>query len=208
MPSGRPLLLLHSAYGLRPAIREAQARLAGAGFAVDTPDLYGGRTADRLEDALALRDRLDRAQVLAELADRAEALRARCGGAPLTLVGFSYGASRALDLALGDTGRPREGPAGVEAVVLFHGTSDISRPHGAEPLSLRLLGHFGQADSWEPPEQVDQVAAQLRAAGAAVTVHWYAGVGHLFTDAGLPEFDPAATALAWQRTLVWLEPGP
>jgi dienelactone hydrolase len=80
MPSGRPLLLLHSAYGLRPAIREAQARLAAAGFAVDTPDLYGGRTADRPEDALALRDRLDRAQVLAELADRAEALRVRCGG--------------------------------------------------------------------------------------------------------------------------------
>jgi dienelactone hydrolase len=95
----------------------------------------------------------------------------------------------------------------VASYVLFHGTSDISRAHGAGPLSLRVLGHFGQADPWEPPEQGDQVAAQLRAAGAAVTVYWYAGAGHLFTDPGLPEFDPAATALAWQRTLVWLEPG-
>jgi dienelactone hydrolase len=69
------------------------------------------------------------------------------------------------------------------------------------------LGHFGQGDPWEPPEQVDQVAARLRAAGAAVTVYRYAGAGHLFTDAGLPEFDPAAIALAWQRTLDWLELG-
>jgi dienelactone hydrolase len=75
-------------------------------------------------------------------------------------------------------------------------------------LSVRVLGHFGQADPWAPPGQVDQVAAQLRAAGAAVTVYRYAGAGHLFTDAGLPGFDPAATALAWQRTLAWLGPGP
>jgi dienelactone hydrolase len=39
-------------------------------------------------------------------------------------------------------------------------------------------------------------------------VYRYAGAGHLFTDAGLPAFDPAATALAWQRTLARLEPGP
>jgi dienelactone hydrolase len=77
MPRGRPLLLLHSAYGLRPAIREAEARLAEAGFVVDTPDLYGGHIADRPEDALALRGTLDRARVLAELADPPR----RCGPA-------------------------------------------------------------------------------------------------------------------------------
>ncbi|MQA88585.1 MAG: hypothetical protein GEV03_29245 [Streptosporangiales bacterium] len=122
MPVGRPLLLLHSAYGLRPAIRDAEARLTAAGFIVDAPDLYGGRTADRMEDALALRDTLDRTRVLADLADRTEALRARCAQAPLTAIGFSYGASRALDLALADDG--------VRAVVLFHGTSEprVARP--------------------------------------------------------------------------------
>jgi len=62
--TGRPLLLLHSAYGLRPAIRDAQARLTAAGFLVDTSDLYGGQTANRLDDVLALRNRLDRTRVL------------------------------------------------------------------------------------------------------------------------------------------------
>jgi dienelactone hydrolase len=196
MPTGRPLLLLHSAYGLRPAIRDAEARLAAAGFIVDTPDLYGGQTADRLEDAMALRDTLDRTRVLADLADRAEALRARYGQAPLTVIGFSYGASRALELALTDPG--------IHAVVLFHGTSP-PQPRTGGPLSVRVLGHFGQADEWEPPERVEQVARRLRAAGVAVTVHWYAGAGHLFTDSGLPEFEPAATELAWRRNLAWLE---
>jgi dienelactone hydrolase len=77
--AARPLLLLHSAYGLRVAIGDAQARLAAAGFVVEAPDLHGGQTADCLQEALLLRDRLDREQVLAELRDRAGALRARCG---------------------------------------------------------------------------------------------------------------------------------
>lgn len=39
-----------------------------------------------------------------------------------------------------------------------------------------------------------------------MTVYAYPGVGHLFTDPGLEEFDPAACELAWQRTLAWLQP--
>jgi dienelactone hydrolase len=189
----RPLLLLHSTYGLRAAIGDAQARLAAAGFVVEAPDLYGGQTADRLHEALLLRDRLDREQVLADLRDRAGSLRARCGGAPLTVVGFSYGASRALDLAMED---PE-----IAAVVVFHGTSQAA---AAGRLSVRVLGHFGAEGPYEPPEQVALVTARLRAAGAAVTVYAYPGVGHLFTDPGLEEFDPAACELAWQRTLAWL----
>jgi dienelactone hydrolase len=194
VPAVRPLLLLHSAYGLRAAIGDAHARLAAAGFVVETPDLYGGRTADRLQDALALRDRLlGHGQVLADLQQRARALRDRCGGAPLTVVGFSYGASRALDLALAD---PQ-----IEAVVLFHGTGQVP---AAGRLSVRVLGHFGTEDPFEPPEAVAAFTRRLRAAGAAVTVHAYPGAGHLFTDPGLEEFDAAAAELAWQRTLAWL----
>jgi hypothetical protein len=43
MPTGRPLLLLHSAYGLRPAIRDAEARLTAAGFVGSGPCRAYGR---------------------------------------------------------------------------------------------------------------------------------------------------------------------
>ncbi len=36
------VVLLHSAYGLRPAVLDAADRLRRAGHQVDTPDLYDG----------------------------------------------------------------------------------------------------------------------------------------------------------------------
>lgn len=61
---------------------------------------------------------------------------------------------------------------------------------------MRVLGHVGAEDPYEPPEQVALVTARQRAAGAAVAVYAYRGVGHLVTDPG-QEFDPAACELAW-----------
>jgi dienelactone hydrolase len=55
----------------------------------------------------------------------------------------------------------------IAAVVVFHGTSQVA---AAGRLSVRVLGHFGAEDPYEPPEQVALVTARLRAAGAAVTV--------------------------------------
>src|SRR5258705_8525046 len=88
------VLLVHSAYGLRVAIREAEARLTFAGHEVRAPDLYGGRTAHTVADALALRDHLGRDTLLAEAAAFAEAWPPDAYG------GFSLGASFAQHIAL------------------------------------------------------------------------------------------------------------
>ena len=44
------IMLFHSTYGLRPAVREAADRLRAAGHEVWTPDLFDGRTFDTVEE--------------------------------------------------------------------------------------------------------------------------------------------------------------
>ncbi|CAM5689203.1 Dienelactone hydrolase OS=Streptomyces alboniger OX=132473 GN=CP975_09025 PE=4 SV=1 [Streptomyces alboniger] len=49
------IVLFHSTYGLRPAVRQAADRLRDAGHQVWTPDLFEGRTFDTVEEGMAHR---------------------------------------------------------------------------------------------------------------------------------------------------------
>src|SRR4051812_18723874 len=44
------IMLFHSTYGLRPAVRQAADRLREAGHEVWTPDLFEGRTFETVEE--------------------------------------------------------------------------------------------------------------------------------------------------------------
>ena len=50
------LVLFHSGYGLRPAVRAAAERIRALGWRVHTPDLYRGVTADTAEEGGTTRD--------------------------------------------------------------------------------------------------------------------------------------------------------
>ncbi|WP_247676600.1 dienelactone hydrolase family protein, partial [Micromonospora sp. M51] len=83
----RHVVLFHSVYGLRPAVRAAADRLRAAGHQVSTPDLYGVPAADTVEEGFALLDKIGQEVVL----DRA---RAALRDLPpqTVLAGFSMGA--------------------------------------------------------------------------------------------------------------------
>src|SRR5437868_1902127 len=52
--SGPGVLVLHSWWGLTPFFRQVCDRLADAGFVAMAPDLHGGVTADKPDEAEAL----------------------------------------------------------------------------------------------------------------------------------------------------------
>jgi carboxymethylenebutenolidase len=195
--SGRGVLVLHAWWGLNDTIKALCTRLADAGFVAFAPDLYHGKVADTIEGAEALVEALNanNAQAKAEVAGAAAFLRERAGEAGgLAVIGFSLGAYFALDLASAD-------PEHVRAVVLFYGTgdADVSASRAA------YLGHFAENDPYEAAEYVDALEAALRAAGRPVTFHRYPGTGHWFFEPDRSDaYDPAAEALAWERTLAFL----
>jgi dienelactone hydrolase len=182
------ILLLHSVYGLRPAVLAAADRLRAAGHQVTTPDLYEVPAVDTVEDGFAVLDKIGRTTVL----DRA---RAAAAGLPAetVLAGFSMGAGVAGALL---AERPE-----AAALLLLHGT-------GGDPASVRpglpVQLHLADPDEYEPQDEVDDWQRAMTAAGAEVAVHRYPGAGHLYTDPGTPDHDAPATALTWDRALAFL----
>lgn len=180
------IVVLHSAYGLRRAVHDGAERLRALGHVVEVPDLYGGRVADTLPEALKLRDELGRERLL----ERAIALCSRAR--PDALVGFSLGGSLAQRVVV-RTGAPR-------TLILFHGAAeDAASPQPG----LRIQAHFARDDAFSPEDEVARWQESFVAAGARVEVHWYRG-GHLFTDPDLPDFDAPSAAMAWDRTIALL----
>jgi len=84
--------------------------------------------------------------------------------------------------------------------VMPHGKPDFTNISGP------VLGHFGTADAFIPPDDARKLEAELRDAGAEVTFHFYEGAGHaFFNDTNrLGTYDKDAAETSWQRTVSFL----
>ncbi|MEU6077663.1 dienelactone hydrolase family protein [Micromonospora sp. NPDC047074] len=182
------VVLLHSVYGLRPAVLAAADRLRAAGHHVVTPDLYGAPAVDTIEEGFALLDRVGEAAVLGRA-------RAALHEAPpdAVLAGLSMGAGMAGAL-LGE--RPD-----AAALLLLHGAGGA--PEAVRP-GLPVQLHMADPDEYPPEPELGRWQRAMAGAGADLSVHRYPGVGHFYTDPDLPDHDPAATAQTWDRALAFL----
>lgn len=192
------VLLLHAWWGLNDTMKAYCTRLAESGFAAFAPDLYHGKIARTIDDAEKLGSALDAnyLQAKAEIAEATSYLIERVGASEkgLAVIGFSLGAFYALDLAAAD-------PKHIHSVVLFYGTGggDFSNSRAA------YLGHFAEDDEYEPLSNVNELEESLRRAGRQVTFYRYPGTGHWFCEPDRTQaYNPAAAALAWERTLSFL----
>ncbi|MQY05296.1 dienelactone hydrolase family protein [Actinomadura macrotermitis] len=183
------ILLLHSMYGLRPAVHQAAERLRAAGHEVHVPDLYDGRVVDTPEEGIAIKEEIGRDELLR----RAVAAAAPISGRGLVYAGFSLGGALAQNLALADD---RAG-----GLLLMHGTSDLADDASTEiPVQL----HVADPDTAEPVDWLNAWYLRMRRAGADAEVFRYRGAGHLFTDPGLPDYDAEAAGRAWAIALDFL----
>ncbi|MET7932219.1 dienelactone hydrolase family protein [Streptomyces sp. NPDC005322] len=184
------ILLFHSTYGLRPAVRAAADRLRAAGHEVIVPDLFKGRTAGTVEEGMELRDEIGREELL----KRAITAAAPHSDRGLVYAGFSLGGSIAQNLALGDDK--------ARGLLLLHGTSDIADDAAADDLPVQL--HVADPDPFEPHDWLNAWYLRMRRAGADVEVFRYPGAGHLYTDPELPDYDEEAAEATWRVALGFL----
>lgn len=169
------ILLLHSAYGLRPAVTRFADSLRTRGHEVRVPDFYDGHV--YTDDAgLAYRDEVGGRALLERLQPALETLPADA-----VLAGFSLGAAFAQRLA-GD--RPR-----AAAVVLLHHVSPLRSGWSGQPVQV----HRYAEDPWIDPVDVNALRTAATAAAAGFEDVVFAGRGHLFTDTDLPDGDAEAT---------------
>ncbi|WP_395296561.1 dienelactone hydrolase family protein [Kitasatospora hibisci] len=185
------ILLLHSVYGLRPAVHAAADRLRAAGHTVHTPDLFEGRTFEDVEEAMAYKEEVGNDELLRRAVGAAAPLLG--ADAALVYAGFSLGGSLAQNLALADEN--------ARGLLLLHGTSDI-REDAATTIPVQL--HVAEPDPFESEDWLNAWYLNMRKAGADVEVHRYHGAGHVFTDPDLPDHDAEAAEQAWAVALDFL----
>ncbi len=200
------IVVLHAWWGLTEPFRQVCDRLAQDGFVALAPDLYRGKTTAAVEEAQALVAALDQQEerVRGDIRGAVQFLRQHeatsatspaDGRGTLALIGFSLGGAYALDMSVNLAEE-------IAAVVTFYAAytgPDYRRAKAA------YLCHFAEDDPYEPAESAAQMQQALQAAGRPATFYTYPGTKHWFFEANRPDaFDAAAAALAWERTIAFL----
>jgi len=193
---GPGVLVLHAWWGLTPFFKQLCDRLAEAGFVALAPDLLAGHTTDDPEEA---RETLADADMDATLdLVRSSVLTLRGLPAtpttPIGTLGFSMGGSWALWIA-------SRMPEQVAATVVFYGTQNVDM----SPATSAFLGHFAEVDPYVDDDERTLLEADLHVLDKDVEFHHYPGTGHWFFEEDRPAYDEPAAALAWDRTLAFLQ---
>lgn len=191
-----PIVLFHSALGLRTGVLEWANRLRTAGYAVHTPDLYQGVVCDTVPDGVqALRE----VGGLAVLRDRALTALSVLPQA-VAYAGFSIGAELAALMCLV---RPE-----ALGAVLMHGAFPgqlTCHSTWRWPSTVPVQVHFSKADPFRVPAELEVLRSIVERSGAGLELHEYPGAGHLFADPGLPDFDSDNAQAMEARVLRFLD---
>jgi carboxymethylenebutenolidase len=189
------VLVVHENRGLNPHIEDVTRRLALEGFVAFAPDALfplGGYPGDE-DKARELFPKLDQSKTVEDFVTAARRLRADANGnGRLGVVGFCYGGSMSNLLAT-------RLPELAAAVPFYGGAAPLDRV-GA--IKAKLLLHFASNDErinaqWPPYRDT------LEVAGVSFEAFTYPNTQHGFNNDTTPRFDPAAAALAWERTVAF-----
>lgn len=190
------VVLIHENRGLNPHIRDMARRLALAGYRVLAPDYLstqGGTPADE-DQAREQFTKLD-AGLARQISLAAVAALRQAGSSKVGAVGFCWGGGQVGQLAV-------HAPD-LQAAVVYYGPAPASSDVAA--IRAPLLLHYAGLDE-RINAGVPGFTAALQAAGVRHSVYTYPGVNHAFNnDSNAARYDAAAAALAWQRTLAFLQ---
>jgi carboxymethylenebutenolidase len=196
---GPATIVMQEWWGLDEHIRSVCDRLAAEGFFALAPDLFRGETASQPSEAEQKMMAMSMDQAEQDMCGAAAYLSSQAGveGSGVGSVGFCLGGGLSVWAA---ATCPQITAAVTYYYVMPHGKPDFTNISGP------VLGHFGTADAFIPPDDARKLEAELRDAGAEVTFHFYEGAGHaFFNDTNrLGTYDKDAAETSWQRTVSFL----
>ena len=206
---GPGIVVLQEIFGVSDYIRRRAQDLTDLGYVVLAPEIYW-RTGDvgpfegatGLEQGMAAVETLDWTQAVLDGASAVQALRANAEvNGPVGLLGFCFGGGLAFNVAAhleSDAG----GAEPVDGMVSYYGSA-LRGLVDAMTVTTPSLHHFGLADSYIDESEVRRIE-QVVTQQPDTTFCTYEGADHAFDNSDFPLHHPAASALAWERTVQWL----
>jgi dienelactone hydrolase len=185
------VVLFHHALGLTPGITAFADELRRAGHTVHTPDLFGGRTFDTIEEGVSHAQEIGFGEVIERGTRAVEGLPAE-----LVYGGFSLGVVVAQKLA--------QTRAGARGALLFYSCVPTSEFGSSWPNGVPVQIHGMDADPYFVGEGDIDAARALIEEAEDGELFLYPGDQHYFADSTLPSYDAKAAALLRQRVLDFL----
>jgi len=186
------VLVLHPWWGLNADVRASAERLRREGYEVAAPDLFHGRVATTQEEAKALSGEVGKnwQSAMTEIEAALEKLVAD----RVAVLAWSMGVWFSWQLA-------QAHPDRIRGLVSYYGYGEFEPGAKLPP----ILGHFAENDEFDSVEDVRGVERKLIEAKHVAEFDVYPGTKHWFDEPSRPEYDKAASELAWKRTLAFLD---
>jgi len=189
------ILLVHEWWGLNNQIKSVASEFANQGYRALAVDLYRGHVADTGADARALMNAVDPSVATETLKIWVRWLREHGqAGDKLATIGWCFGGGWSLNASLA---------APVDATIVYYGRVNKTTQ---ELATLRgpVLGHYATQDEWINKDMVSGFESAMDAAGKLYTSYWY-DAQHAFANPTSARYDEEDAALAWRRTLDFLD---
>lgn len=183
------VLLYHHIQGLTDGVRAFADDLREAGHTVHTPDLFGGRTFDSIEEGFAFAKETGLDTIRQRGLAAADEL-----DSDLVYAGFSFGVTIAQRLA---QTRP-----GARGALLISSCLPVEEFGEAWPAGVPVQVHGKEGDEFF--EEDLPAARALVASTSDAELFVYPGDQHLFADSSLDAYDPEAAALLSDRVKAFL----
>ena len=193
------LVVIQEWWGVNEQIKGVAEQYAANGFRVLVPDLYRGKLGLDAHEAEHLMKDLNFADAASQDI-RGAVLYLKAAGTKVGVAGYCMGGALTL---LSAVFVPE-----VDAAVTWYGFPPIEYVD-ATKITAPVMGHFATEDAFFPIAMVDTLEQKFTQAGVTHTIHRY-HAKHAFaneTNVNKPipiEYDAAAAATAWDRTLEFL----
>ena len=214
------VLFIADAFGLRPAIDDMVARIAGAGYVVLAPNVFyrAGRApvdplprprdldqhAAAFRAAMPLIEQLTPVRIASDGEAYIEYLRTAASPGSLAVVGYCMGGRLAWRIAAARADR-------VAVLAAFHTAGLVTdapdSPHHSAGDLVPIEAYFGFADQDRgmTADQIAELERALRAAGVRYRAEVYEGARHGYAVPDSPAYDEAAAERHYRELLALLE---
>lgn len=193
------VIMIHEWWGLNDNVRAQADRLAAAGYIVFAVDLFGGKTATTPSAArdLMLSVVEDPESANEKLVSAFRFVSETAGAPAVAVLGWRFGGIWALNAAM-------LLPDDLAGVVIYYGQVTAEEEELA-PVNAPILGLFAADDISVKKASVEAFRDTLQRLRKDYEIQIYDGVRQGFVNEDANNYDPAAAADAWKRSLDFLQ---